>query len=317
MMDYKDKINIDYNDGTKLKENEIAFAIYCNVSDADITAFCNYIYYILSLGKWISKNKEISMYIVNSNFDILGLENKNAYNKVIYIKCEEINNENISANNFRKMYDHKENSKTIPSTEYSFSNIDNIIYGCYERKLDKAAELYPYCSDVEDNKNLLRDDIFIRVEEIFAKENYKKNLVNWYRLLLSRNGISADAGFSYNVIMNNAIDNDDITNIINEKFKTNLNGSSLIDYDIRNHIDAVKEIFKSIYADKLTDKLLNELNKYLSEIENKLGNYIKLYSIYEDENENDTNVNPFYINLGTWCVVYQNAILIISYGSDE
>lgn len=50
MIGYKDKINIDYNYGTKLKENEIAFAIYCNVSDVDITDFCNYIYYILSLG---------------------------------------------------------------------------------------------------------------------------------------------------------------------------------------------------------------------------------------------------------------------------
>lgn len=111
-----------------------------------------------------------------------------------------------------------------------------------------------------------------------------------------------------------AIENYDITNIINEKFKTNLNSSSLKSYDIKNHIEAVNEIFKSIYADELTHKLLDELKKYLSKIENKLGSYIKLYSIYE---ENDTNVNTFYINLETWCVVYQNAILIISYGSDE
>lgn len=101
----------------------------------------------------------------------------------------------------------------------------------------------------------------------------------------------------------------------NEKFKTNLDSSSLKSYDIKNHMDAVKEIFKSIYEDELTDKLFDELKKYLSKIENKLGSYIKLYSIYEDEN--DTNVNTFYINLGTWCVVYQNAILIILYGSDE
>ena len=88
--------------------------------------------------------------------------------------------------------------------------------------------------------------------------------------------IHADAGFSYNIIHNNIIGNDDVTTVINEKFKTNLNDSSLKDYEIKNHIDAVEKIFKSIYADKLTDKLLDELKKYLSEIENKLGSYIKL-----------------------------------------
>lgn len=159
------------------------------------------------------------------------------------------------------MFAFKEINKTIPSTGYSINNItDYIIYGCYERKLDKIVELNPYCSDVEDNNNLLKEDIFTKVEEIFAKENYKKNLLNWYRLL-SRDRIYADAGFSYNIIMNNVTENDDVTTIINEKFKTNLNGSSLKAYDIRNHIDAVKEIFKSIYADKLTDKLLDELKK--------------------------------------------------------
>ncbi len=39
MIDYKYKINADYNDGTKSKENEIAFAIYCKSSDTDLTDF--------------------------------------------------------------------------------------------------------------------------------------------------------------------------------------------------------------------------------------------------------------------------------------
>ena len=118
--------------------------------------------------------------------------------------------------------------------------------------------------------------------------------------------------------MNNAIENYDITYIINEKFKTNLDSSSLKSYDIKNHIDAIKEIFKLIYADKLTDELIDELKKYLSEIKNKLGSYIKLYLIEEKSGTNKSkSVNPFYINLGTWCVIYQNAILIISFGSDE
>lgn len=118
--------------------------------------------------------------------------------------------------------------------------------------------------------------------------------------------------------MNNAIENYDITYIINEKFKTNLDSSSLKSYDIKNHIDAIKEIFKLIYADKLTDELIDELKKYLSEIKNKLGSYIKLYLIEEKSGTNKSkSVSPFYINLGTWCVIYQNAILIISFGSDE
>lgn len=317
MIDYKYKINTDYNYGTKSKENEIAFAIYCKSSDTDLTDFCNHIYYILSLGNWIAKNKDISMCIVDSNLDILGLEDKNAYNNVIYIKCEDISNENINVDKFRKMLDFKEINKTIPSNGYSINNItDYIIYGCYERKLDKGAELNPYCSDIEDNRNLLKEDIFIRVEEIFAKENYKKNLLNLYHLV-GKDRIYAYAGFSYNIIMNNAIENYDITNIINEKFKTNLDSSSLKSYDIKNHIDAIKEIFKSIYAAELTDKLFDELKKYLSKIENKLDSYIKLYLIEESGTNKSNSVNSFYIKLGTWCVVYQNAILIISYGSDE
>lgn len=103
----------------------------------------------------------------------------------------------------------------------------------------------------------------------------------------------------------------------NEKFKTNLDSSSLKSYDIKNHTEAVKEIFKSIYVGKLTDKLFDELKKYLSKIENKLGSYIKLYLIEESGTNKSNSVNSFYINLGTWCLVYQNAILIISYGSDE
>ena len=54
-------------------------------------------------------------------------------------------------------------------------------------------------------------------------------------------------------------------------------------------------------------------------METKLGSYIKLYSIEEEENDTDESdsINPFYINMENWCIVYKNAILIVSYGSDE
>ncbi len=38
-----------------------------------------------------------------------------------------------------------------------------------------------------------------------------------------------------------------VINLKNEKFKTNLDSSSLKSYDIKNHINAIKEIFKNQY----------------------------------------------------------------------
>lgn len=314
MIDYSNKINIDYNYGEKLKENEIAFVIYCNASDTDITDFCNNIYYILSLGHWILKNKDITMYIVDSNFDILGLENKNAYNKVIYIKCEEISNEKINVNNFRKMND-------IYQKDTILSNCT--IYSCYERKLDKLIKLSPYgYGCFYDIDKLVDENIFIKIEEIFAKENYRKKMLTLYgKRNFTGNGklLSSDSGFEFCSIRNDIAINKDIISIINNKLKTNLNKLVFDNYKIENHMEAFIEIFKVIYDNKLDDESINTLEKYISEIENKLGNYIKLYSIKEEGNDtNESNlVNPFFINCGTWCLIYQNAILIISYGLDE
>ena len=312
MIDYKNKINIDYNNGTNLKENEIAIVVYCNVSDSDLMDFCNHIYYILFLGNWILRNKVISMHVVDRNLDILGLENKNAYNRAIYIKSEDLNQETIKVDNYRKMFDLNEIDQTIPSSGYTTDTIsDFIVYGCYERKLDNDAKLNPYCSDYE-------DDTFSKIEEIFAKESYKKNLLKLYHIG-SNNNLYAYSGFSYNIIMNNFIENDDIASILNKNFKTKLKTDVIRDYKKENHIDAIKEIYKLIYDANLTDSVIDELKKYLRDIENKLGSYIKLYSLEEEENDTDEcdSINPFYINMGNWCVVYQNAILIVSYGSDE
>jgi len=274
--------------------------------------FCNHIYYILYLGNWILRDKIINMYSVDSTSDILKLDNKNKYNMAIYIKSEDLNQESIKVDNYRKMFDINEIDQTIPSTGYTADTIsDFIVYSCHERKLDDDAILNPYCSDYE-------DDTFSKIEEIFAKESYKKNLLKLYHIG-SNNNLYAYSGFSYNVIMNNAIENDDIANILNKKFRTHLKMDVIRDYKIVNHIDAIKEVFKLIYDADLTDSVIEEFNKYLSVIENKLGRYIKLYSIEEEENDTDESdsINPFYINMENWCIAYQNAILIVSYGSDE
>jgi len=312
MINYKDKINIDYNNGTNLKENEIAVVIYCNSSDTDLMVFCNHIYYILYLGNWILRDKIINMYSVDSTSDILKLDNKNKYNMAIYIKSEDLNQESIKVDNYRKMFDINEIDQTIPSIGYTADTIsDFIVYSCHERKINNDTKLNPYCSDYE-------DDTFSKIEELFAKESYKKNLLKLYHIGINNN-LYAYSGFSYNIIMNNSTENDNIANILNKKFRTHLKMDVIRDYKIVNHIDAIKEVFKLIYDADLTDSVIEEFNKYLSVIENKLGRYIKLYSIEEEENDTDESdsINPFYINMENWCIVYQNAILIISYGSDE
>jgi len=306
MINYKNKINIDYINGTKLNKDEIAFAFYCKTQLNDLSVFCNHMYHVLFLGKWILSNSNVNMYVVNNDEDILDLENinidkKKEYNKVVYIKYEDINSDTVRVKSYRKIFDYKEQDETKVSSGYKIDNIDD--YGIYiscERKIDNGTELSPYCSNVIDNNNLVSKDIFIKIEEIFAKENYKKNLLKLYNLL-SNNKLCANLGFSYSIILN-------------EEYKNNMDKTSQKSLDIKEHIDAIKKIYSVIYDKELEEKSSIELNKYIAEIESKLGNYIEMYLV---EDDNAVSINPFYMNFGVWCIRYQNALLIISHGSDE
>ena len=315
MIKYIDKINIKYKNAGEIKPDEIAFAIYCNSKGIDLTTSCNYIYQQLLMGKWITKDQNINMYILDSSDDILGLVNNDSYDKVIYIKCEEITNTNIRVNNFSKRYSFKDNFK--PSIKFPIDNIvDFVIYGCYERKLDDKTKFIPYCSNVEGN--LIKEDIFIRIEDIFARENFKKHIISSYYLL--DNNMHSYLGFFYNIIMNSSTKDDDIINIINERLKSNLDVSQLKKYDRATHVDAIREVFKCVYAGELKNSLINNLKQLLNEIENKLGDYIMIFSIEEQNSTSKQDlkiVSPWYFNAKTWCIVYKNGILIVSYGSDE
>ena len=77
-----------------------------------------------------------------------------------------------------------------------------------------------------------------------------------------------------------------------------------------------KRKLQEVFNNELDDESFNNLNEYLNEIENSLGSFIEMYLI-EENDEKDNSINPFYIDFGIWLVKYQNASLIISYGSDE
>lgn len=121
------------------------------------------------------------------------------------------------------MYDINEKKENI----LGYTSCNCTIYSCYERKLNKSAKLNPYGSCCfYDIDKLVNEDIFFKIEEIFAKEDYRRNLVSLYRKYLGRDDeISADLGFEYCSIKNDITTNKDIISIINNNFKTNLNKS--------------------------------------------------------------------------------------------
>ena len=219
-MNYIDKINIINCENEfehKFNKNEIAFAIYSNVLDKDIPCLCNGIYELLAMGKWISKEQQIDFYVVENGLEILKLENKNSYNKSIYIMDDDISKENIKVTEYRKMYDINEKDETI----LKHASYNCAIYSCYERKLDKSIKLNPYGLSFYDIDKLVNENIFVKIEEIFAKENYRRKMINLYSEIdfcKIGKALYSDLGFEFCGIKNDISINKDIRSILNKNY---------------------------------------------------------------------------------------------------
>ena len=106
-----------------------------------------------------------------------------------------------------------------------------------------------------------------------------------------------------------------IIEILNDTFDTKLKYDEINDLKIDNLVDAYKEIY---YIDflNISDSSINKLNNIIENLELKLGKYRKIYLVNESDNEEDI-INTFFVNMCTWAIVFDNAIIVVMYGSNE
>lgn len=291
-----------------INKNDIAFAIYTNVVKENEEKIYNDIAELISM--WALKVNDIKLYVTDINNDILNIEDNKSNTKVIYL----LNDNYENKLNYNKTNDYK---KVYFTDE--INNVENTyisIYSCFEKKLDDSVKFKPYTQNIYDYNGAedfeLEEELFTGIEEIYAKELYRKSIIlGLYRVV--NNELYAYEGYEYSIIKNDINDNSNIIEVINDTLDTK------IKYDALNDIKKsdLKEVFNNIYLNTkfaLDDDSSNKINDYINELEQRLGNYKKTYLVIEDE---ESIINSFYINMSTWIIVFDNALLVISYGSNE
>ena len=289
----------------QIKDNEInkeniAFIIYTNIEEDEEKIYTDI---SESVCRWLLKTNEVKLYVTDYENDYFKLENKD---KVIYIL-----NDN---------YEEKLKLKKIDNYQKIYEKENNIysIYSYYEKDLDENIKFIPYSKNVYDYNGSeeyeIEEELLIGVEEIFAKETYKKSIfLTTYNLI--NNEIRSYEGYEYNIVKNDYNENNNIIEILNDTFETKLKYDEINDLKIDNLVDAYKEIY---YIDflNISDSSINKLNNIIENLELKLGKYRKIYLVNESDNEEDI-INTFFVNMCTWAIVFDNAIIVVMYGSNE
>ena len=291
-----------------INKNDIAFAIYTNVVKENEEKIYNDIAELISM--WALKVNDIKLYVTDINNDILNIEDNKSNTKVIYL----LNDNYENKLNYNKTNDYKKVYFTDETNNVKNTYIS--IYSCFEKKLDDSVKFKPYTQNIYDYNGAedfeLEEELFTGIEEIYAKELYRKSIIlGLYRVV--NNELYAYEGYEYSIIKNDINDNSNIIEVINDTLDTK------IKYDALNDIKKsdLKEVFNNIYLNTkfaLDDDSSNKINDYINELEQRLGNYKKTYLVIEDE---ESIINSFYINMRTWIIVFDNALLVISYGSNE
>ena len=280
----------------EINKEDISFIIYTDIEDNSYDEITDL------LCRWLLKTNEIKLYVTDYEYDYFKLENKN---KVLYIlnnNYEEKFNY-IKTNNYKKIYIDENNTYSI--------------YSYFEKKLEEV-KFIPYSKNVYDYNGSeeyeIEEDLLIGIEEIFAKETYRKPIfLNPYRLI--NNELSSYEGYEYNIIKNDYNENDNIIEILNDTFGTKLKYDDIKDLKIEKIVDTYKEIYCNNFYE-LDDSSLNKLNDSIESLESKLGKYKKVYLVNESDNEENI-INTFYFNMCTWAIVFEKGIIIIMYGSNE
>ena len=299
-------IQIDNN----INKEEIAFIIYSNIKKEQEEDFYKSLSELVC--KWLVKEDKIKLYVTDYSNDILKLDNNSQNTKVVYI----LNNNYEESLNLVK----KEEYKKVYYTE-EVNGVPDVyinIYSNYEKELSDTISFRPYSQNIYDYNDAedfeIEEELFKNIEGIFAKESYKKSLLlGIYRLV--NNELCAYEGYEYSIIKNNIRKYPNIIEVINETFDTKVRYEDVNDLKKDTLIDSIKEI----YMDNLTEidkENESKLEEYLKILESRLGRYIKSYIVIEQEEE-ETIINTFFVNMNTWVIAFENAILVISFGSNE
>lgn len=298
------QINNDIN------KDEIAFIIYSNVKKENEENFYNSISELIC--RWLIKKDNIKLYVTDYSNDILKLDNNISNTKVIYILDDNYEEtlKLIKRDDYKKVYYTDE----INNVSDTFINI----YSYYEKKLSDTVGFRPYSENIYDYNDAedfeIEEELFTNIEGIFAKESYKKSLLlGMYNIV--NNELYSYEGFEYSIIKNNIRDYPNIIEVINDTFDTKVRYEDINDLKKDTLKDAIKEIYMDNYLE-LSFENESKLEEYLSVLESRLGRYIKSYLIIEQEEE-ETIINSFFVNMATYVIALENAILVISFGSNE
>lgn len=293
-----------------INKNDIAFAIYTNVVKENEEKVYNDIAELM--GMWALKVNDIKLYVTDINNDILNIEDNKSNTKVIYL----LNDNYENKLNYNKTNEYK---KVYFTDE--INNVENTyisIYSCFEKKLDDSVKFKPYTQNIYDYNGAedfeLEEELFTGIEEIFAKEIYVKSLILGPYHIYNNELFSYD-GYEYSIVKNDYNNNSNIIEIINDTFDKKIRYEDVNNINKDKLIDILKEIYLTDTFELSTNSS-NKLNIYIEELEDRLGQYKKTYFIIENEDE-ESIINSFFINMSTWVIIFEKGILIVSQGSNE
>lgn len=193
-----------------------------------------------------------------------------------------------------------------------------------KRKYNSNYKFLPYHDNYEDldeiefnGLNIFSNNLFTKIEEVFAIENYRKADIPKYNYF-NNNLCSFMEGFHVSALKNDYNINSNIVEVINTKFDTNLTMDEFIEKRITNEIEIYADIY-NMDVDKtynLDKESKDKIEKYIKEISNVFGKVLKWYQVDEKMDDNIKTVNKFYIIFSTYFIVYEKGIVIIGWGSD-
>lgn len=303
------------------KEN-IAFIFYGNINQEEIKKTLNKIVYILYESHWVYRYI-LGLKIYVSDINICNIDGIGKHDKFFYIMKKQISIPYKNTEPF-KIYDSK-NFKVYDSKNIEWNNNNNnnlSAYSFIEKKTDANVIFVPYSDELFDENHLLDLNYYIQIEEIFAREEYKRHLYPNYlvslRYLQDKNGeykkdrdkiLFAYEGYYISIIENKTLDND-VIKCLNNYFNIHNECIRVEKTDINNSIEALLNCY-GLWENFIDDNSKVKLQNYSNIIENRLGKFKGYYKI-----SNYPDISGISLRKPC-CFLYEKAIVFVEYATRE